>query len=153
MELIIRTDQMASSKWIKKVLTNDFVLIEEDIPKAGSPDFLNLTEKLKNKKSKQSFFYKSITDLLEVRRKQKAFHPNGLRSSISMGPKIFCFKRQSVDKKQIIICITNLSSKTQTKKINYKFLKWKNLLDYRSNHILDKMIKLKPFQTVWLSNI
>ena len=70
-----------------------------------------------------------------------------------MGSKIFCFKRQSVDKKQIIICITNLSSKIQKAKINSKFLKWKNLLDYSNNHILDKMIKLKPFQTVWLSNI
>ena len=113
----------------------------------------NITEKLKNTKSKQSIFYKSITDLLHIRRKQKAFHPNGLRSGINMGPKIFCFKRQSIDKKQIIICITNLSSKIQTKKIDNKFLKWKNLLDYSNNHILDKMIKLKPFQTVWLSNI
>ncbi|MBD1144868.1 alpha-amylase [Pelagibacterales bacterium SAG-MED37] len=113
----------------------------------------NITEKLKNKKSKQSIFYKSITDLLEVRLKQKAFHPNGLRSNINMGPKIFCFKRQSVDKKQIIICITNLSSKTQSKKISYKFLKWKNLLDFKNNYILDKTIKLKPFQTVWLSNV
>ncbi|MBD1162439.1 alpha-amylase [Pelagibacterales bacterium SAG-MED12] len=113
----------------------------------------NITEKLKNTKSKQSIFYKSITDLLHIRRKQKAFHPNGLRSNINMGPKMFCFKRQSIDKKQIIICITNLSSKTQSKKINHKFLKWKNLLDYSNNHILDKMIKLKPFQTVWLSNV
>jgi len=113
----------------------------------------NITAKLKNTKSKQSIFYKSITDLLHIRRKQKAFHPNGLRSGINMGPKIFCFKRQSVDKKQIIICITNLSSKIQTKKIDYKFLKWKNLLDCSNNHILNKMIKLKPFQTIWLSNI
>ena len=113
----------------------------------------NITEKLKNTKSKQSIFYKSITDLLEIRRKQKAFHPNGLRSNINMGPKIFCFKRQSVDKKQIIICITNLSSKSHSTKINYKFLKWKNLLGNSNNHILDKIIKLKPFQTVWLSNI
>ena len=69
-----------------------------------------------------------------------------------MGPKIFCFKRQSVDKKQIIICITNLSSKNRNAKINYKFLKWKNLLNLRTDHVLDKTIKLKPFQTIWLSN-
>ena len=91
--------------------------------------------------------------MLEVRRKQTAFHPNGLRSSMNMGPKIFCFKRQSIDKKQIILCMTNLSSKSQSIKINFKFLKWKDLLDNSNNHILGKMIKLKPFQTVWLSNI
>ena len=66
----------------------------------------NITKKLKNLKSKQSIFYKNITNLLEIRRKQKAFHPNGTRSSVSMGSKIFCFKRQSVDKKQTILCLS-----------------------------------------------
>ena len=112
----------------------------------------NITEKLKNLKSKQSIFYKNITNLLEIRRKQKAFHPNGVRSSFNMGKKIFCFNRQSVDKKQTILCITNLSSKVQSTKINQKFLTWKNLLSYNNNHISNKMIKLEPFQTVWLSN-
>ena len=112
----------------------------------------NINEKLKNIKSKQSIFYKSITKLLEIRGKQKAFHPNALRFNINMGPKIFCFKRQSIDKKQTILCITNLSSKTQTHKINFKFLKWKNLLNYKNNHLSNKMIKLEPFETIWLSN-
>ena len=112
----------------------------------------NITEKLKNSKSKQSIFYKNITNLLEIRRKQKAFHPNGIRSSVNMGKKIFCFKRQSLDKKQVILCITNLSSKVQSTKINQKFLTWKNLLSSNNNHISNKMIKLEPFETVWLSN-
>ena len=112
----------------------------------------NISEKLKNLKSKQSIFYKNITNLLEIRRKQKAFHPNGIRSSVNMGKKIFCFKRQSVDKKQSILCITNLSSKVQSTKINQKFLTWKNLLSSNNNHISNKMIKLEPFETVWLSN-
>jgi len=48
MELIIRTDAVASKQWLNKVLMNDYTLINEKIPKAGSPNFLNLTEKLKN---------------------------------------------------------------------------------------------------------
>ena len=112
----------------------------------------NISEKLKNLKSKQSIFYKNITNLLEIRRKQKAFHPNGIRSSVNMGKKIFCFKRQSVDKKQTILCITNLSSKVQSTKINQNFLTWKNLLSSNNNHISNKIIKLEPFETVWLSN-
>ena len=112
----------------------------------------NINEKLRDIKSKQSIFYKNITNLLEIRRKQKAFHPNGLRSYMNMGSKIFGFKRQSLDKKQTILCITNLSSKTQSQKINYKFLKWTNLLNYNNNHIFNQKIRLEPFQTVWLSN-
>ena len=46
-----------------------------------------------------------------------------------MGKKIFCFKRTSLDKKQIIYNITNLSSKYQKFKFNNKFNKYKNLLD------------------------
>ena len=116
-------------------------------------NYKNINKKLRNSKSKQSIFYKRITNLLEIRRKQKAFHPNGLRSSINMGSKIFCFKRQSFDKKQTILCITNLSSKVQCTRINHKFLTWKNLLNNKNNHISNKMIRLEPFQTVWLSNI
>ena len=112
----------------------------------------NITEKLKDIKSKQSIFYKSITNLLKIRRKQKAFHPNALRSNINFGPKIFGFKRQSLDKKQTILCITNLSSKVQSPKIDYKFIKWKNLLNFKDDHILHQKIRLEPFQTVWLSN-
>ena len=112
----------------------------------------NITKKLKNLKSKQSIFYKKITNLLEIRRKQKAFHPNGIRSSVNMGKNIFCFKRQSIDNKQTILCITNLSSKVQNTKFNQKFLTWKNLLSSNNNHILNKMIKLEPYETVWLSN-
>jgi sucrose phosphorylase len=100
----------------------------------------NITKKLKNLKSKQSIFYKKITNLLEIRRKQKAFHPNGIRSSVNIGKKIFCFKRQSVDKKQTILCITNLSSKVQSTKINQNFLTWKNLLSSNNNHISNKMM-------------
>ncbi len=113
----------------------------------------NINEKLKNTKSKQSIFYKNITDLLEIRRKQKAFHPNGLRSNINMGPKIFCFKRQSLDKKQTIICITNLSSKNQFPKIDKNFIKWKNLLKPIPKIKDKKYFELKPFETIWLSNI
>ncbi len=113
----------------------------------------NIINKLKNKNSKQSIFYKSITNLLEIRRKQKAFHPNGLRSYINFGPKIFGFKRQSLDKRQIIICVTNLSSKNQFPKINKNYIHWKNLINSKKKIKKTKYLELKPFETMWLSNI
>ena len=112
----------------------------------------NILSKLNNKKSKQSIFYKGITNLLEIRRKQKAFHPNALRTNVNLGSKIFCFKRQSIDKKQTIICLTNLSSKDQYPKLDNKFLKWQNLLKKNNKFNLNKKFQLKPFETLWLSN-
>ena len=97
-------------------------------------NFNNITTKLRDKKSKQSIFYRNIGALLEIKRKQKAFHPNASRININLGPKIFCFKRISKDKKQSIICMTNLSSKIQTpnfKKIgNYRDLIYLNHFNF-----------------------
>ncbi len=107
---------------------------------------------LSNNKSKQYIFYKSITKLLDIRKKQKAFHPNAPRYNFNINSKIFCFKRVSIDKKQTIMCITNLSSKNQYIKLNSKFLKWKNLLGSKLNFKSATKLKLEPFKTIWLSN-
>lgn len=111
----------------------------------------NITKKLKNNKTKQSIFYKNITNLLRIRKKQKAFHPNASRLNLNFGSKIYGFKRISKDKKQSIICITNLSSKTQRAHLNKTYHNWKNLIG--SNiEIFNKLLVLKPFETIWLSN-
>ena len=111
----------------------------------------NITKKLRDKNSKQSIFYQNLAKLLEIKRKQKAFHPNAKRSNINLGSKLFCFKRISLDKKQTIISITNCSSVDQYPKLNKKYSKWKNMIN-RKIHSLNKSLKLKPFETMWLSN-
>ena len=88
-------------------------------------------------------------NLIYIKKKNKAFHPNAKRENLNMGRKIFCFKRTSLDKKQIIYNITNLSSKTQKLNFNSKFKKYKNLLG-RPN--ISHMLELKPHQTLWLTN-
>ena len=88
-------------------------------------------------------------NLLYIKKQNKAFHPNAKRENLNMGKKIFCFKRTSLDKKQIIYNITNLSSKSQ--KLNFidKFKKYKSLLGGpKISHVLE----LKPHQTLWLTN-
>ena len=69
-----------------------------------------------------------------------------------MGQKIYGFKRISKDKKQTILCITNLSSKIQTIKIDKKKQKMKNLLNSKINSKNKKFLILKPFETIWLTN-
>ena len=114
-------------------------------------NFNNITTKLRDKKSKQSIFYRNIGALLETKRKQKAFHPNASRININLGPKIFCFKRISKDKKQSIICMTNLSSKIQTP--NFKKIgSYRDLLNSNLKFRKGTSLILKPFQTVWLTN-
>ena len=110
----------------------------------------NRLEKLINDKtSKQSVFYQKIMNLIYIKKQNKAFHPNAKRENLNMGRKIFCFKRISLDKKQVIYNITNLSSKPQKLNLNSKFKKYKNLLG-RPN--ISHMLELKPHQTLWLTN-
>ena len=113
----------------------------------------NITKKLSDKTSKQSIFLQNLGKLLDIKRKQKAFHPDAKRLNINLGSKIFCFKRISLDKKQTIISITNCSSIDQKPKLDKKYKKWKNIIHPQVKSTKDKALKLRPFETMWLSNI
>ena len=108
-----------------------------------------LEKLLKIKNSKQRILYNNITLLLNIRKKQKSFHPNAKRFSINLGSNFFAFKRISLDKKQTIFSITNMTSTYQTTKIGKNYLGWQNLLDSKLNY-KDNQLLMSPFQTVWL---
>ena len=58
----------------------------------------------------------------------------------------------SLDKKQTIICLTNLTSKLQNIKINQKYSNWKNLINPNSKFENKNTVTLSPFETIWLAN-
>ena len=70
---------------------------------------------------------------------------------LSFGKKVLAFKRVSLDKKQTIICISNVSSKSQSVLLANNQNNYKNLLSKNVN-IVSKRLILKPSETVWLSN-
>ena len=112
---------------------------------------LKLENHLKDKNSKQNKYYRNITNLLIIRNKQRAFHPNALRTTINLDSSVFCIRRTSLDLKQTITCITNMTSNIQLIKINHKIIKGKNLLN-KKLIIINKKLQLQPFQTVWISD-
>ena len=112
----------------------------------------NITSKLKNNESKQSIFYNKLCYLLNIRRKQKAFHPNATRLNLNFGPKIYGFKRISKDRKQTIICITNISSQKQKIKVHKENLKFRNLMNSKTKIVNKQFLLLDPFETIWLTN-
>ena len=92
-----------------------------------------------------------MTDLLKVRKKQKAFHPDAAQTTLKLGSKIFAIKRLSIDKKQSITCLTNVTSEKQFVNLNMNKGKFKNLLQDKLIFV-NKRLELKPFQTVWITN-
>ena len=106
---------------------------------------------LKDQNSKQNKYYKNMSNILTIRRKQKAFHPDANRKTLKLGSNFFGIKRVSTDNKQSIYCITNMTSKLQLLKVNKNILSKKNLLKSRLIKKSNK-IQFDPFQTVWLTN-
>ena len=113
---------------------------------------LNILKRMKNKNTKEHYIFETFKHLLNIRKKQKAFHPNALRTNINLGNNFFCIKRVSLDKQKTILSLTNLTSSLQNTKINKKFSKFKNLIDPHTKSQNLNSINMKPFETIWLSN-
>ena len=119
-------------------------------------EFSDLSKKLKNKNSLENIIYSKILNIISLRQKQIAFHPNATQYTLTLGNKLFGVWRQSIDRSQNIFAITNISSvvrELKLSKINlFENQLWFDLLkpDESLNNL--KILKLKPFQTVWISN-
>ena len=112
---------------------------------------LRLEKSLKNINSKQSIYYKNMINLLSIRKKNKAFNPDAFQLTLNLGSKIFAIKRVSVDKKQSIFCLTNVSSNRQIVDLRKNNIVGKNLL-HDKLFVINKKLELQPFQSVWISN-
>ena len=110
-----------------------------------------IEDHLKDQNSKQNKYYKNMSNILAIRSKQKAFHPNAIRKTLKLGDNFFGLKRVSTDNKQSIYCITNMTSKLQLLKVNKNIFYKRNLFSSKLTKKSGK-IQFEPFQTVWLTN-
>ena len=110
-----------------------------------------IEDHLKDQNSKQNKYYKNMSNILAIRSKQKAFHPNAIRKTLKLGANFFGIKRVSTDNKQSIYCITNMTSKLQLLKVNKNIFYKRNLFNSKLTKKSGK-IQFEPFQTVWLTN-
>ena len=62
--------------------------------------------------------YRNILNLIDIRKKQIAFHPNATQYTLNLGNNFFGIWRQSIDRKQSIFAIYNVTNKCQKLKIN-----------------------------------
>ena len=116
-------------------------------------DLINslIEDHLKDQNSKQNKYYKNMSNILAIRSKQKAFHPNAIRKTLKLGANFFGIKRVSTDNKQSIYCITNMTSKLQLLKVNKNIFYKRNLFNSKLTKKSGK-IQFDPFQTIWLTN-
>jgi sucrose phosphorylase len=99
----------------------------------------------------------TLKSLLNTRIKQSAFHPNATQFTLHLGLQLFGFWRQSQDKKQSVFCVSNVSDQPIALPLSELNLiiteSWFELISKKEITGLTQELLLKPYQTVWISNV
>ena len=105
----------------------------------------------------KSYIFFQLRKLMMIRKKQPAFHPNAVQFTLHLGSNLYGIWRQSLDKKQSIFCISNLSDKEVSLSLLdlnlIGFDHWRDLITEIEIDDITSEIKLKPYQTLWLTNL
>lgn len=100
--------------------------------------------------------YKRMKKLIGIRREQEAFHPNATQFTLHLGDQVFGFWRQSMDRRQSIFCISNISTNTLSLSLSdINLISTENWFDLISGDALkdiDGSFELQPYQTCWITN-
>jgi sucrose phosphorylase len=119
-------------------------------------DYHELLNELGNDNSLHHKVFTELKKLITIRRKQKAFHPNATQFTLHLGDNLFAFWRQSIDRRQSIFCIYNISNQPQTlalKDVNLIELdRWFDLIDSEEFDNPRETVELKPYEFLWISN-
>ncbi len=115
----------------------------------------DLEQALDNGSHHQKVFA-AISKLLRLRRQQPAFHPNATQYTLHTGEALFSFWRQSIDRRQSIFAIHNISDQPQTFNLSELNLiatdQWVDLVTEQVYADRVAQVTLMPYQYVWLSN-
>jgi len=119
-------------------------------------DFDALKEELDDAYSLHHQVLTQMSQLLSIRHAHSAFHPNATQFTLQLGNEVFGFWRQSIDRRQSIFCISNISKKTQTIRLSDINLigtdNWIDLLTQTPINSQLEDIQLAPYESAWISN-
>lgn len=120
-------------------------------------DYKELVHLLSKKGNQHNECYTKISNLIELRQKQPAFHPNATQFTLHMGDCLFGFWRQSIDRKQSIFCVYNISDRIQALHAGDLNLivtdSWYDLVTGSSLQENIDTIVFEPYQSMWISNL
>ncbi len=118
-------------------------------------DYSQLAEKLADQHSTHHQVYNQLKQLLQIRRRQTAFHPNATQFTLHLGDQLFGFWRQSLDRQQSIFCISNISDQVQHLSLADINLidneQWQDLISGQTC-MANMQLPMQPYQTVWITN-
>jgi glucosylglycerate phosphorylase len=113
-----------------------------------------LERELSDTTSLRSQVFQRLKQLLQIRASQPAFHPHGEQAVIDAGPGVFALRRISLDGKQTVLCLQNVTDQEQTAQVS-------GIVDPQRDLVQDEkvevgsqgVIALAPYQTLWLVSV
>nr|WP_297349299.1 sugar phosphorylase [uncultured Glaciecola sp.] len=119
-------------------------------------DFGKLVDALNTTQSTHAKILSGLSMLIRIRRSQPAFHPNATQFTLQLGKAIFGYWRQSIDRKQSIFCLSNITDEIQEVRLSDINLiennLWYDLVAAASINPATDQFLLAPYQTMWISN-
>lgn len=119
-------------------------------------DYTRLQELLDDPASTQSRVLSEMKRLVAIRTGQPAFHPNATQFTLQLGPSLFGFWRQSMDRSQSIFAIHNLGSEPASlPSLSLNLIdgeRWYDLLSPDDKVEADGIVHLAPYQCRWITN-
>jgi sucrose phosphorylase len=115
-----------------------------------------LDELLENEQSDQAIVFAELRRRLQIRRQQAAFHPDARQEVLHLGEHLFGFWRVSLDGKQKIFAVHNLTDQTRNLYLDGALDgqfegHWVGLLTGEVVTSERAMIELPPYHVLWLT--
>ena len=93
---------------------------------------------------------------LAIRTRHKAFHPDATQFTLHIKPGMFGFWRQSLDRRQSLFVVTNITRENKRLSLRdmnlFADTRWVDLLSGVTVNPENEELDLVPYQTVWISN-
>jgi sucrose phosphorylase len=120
-------------------------------------DHDELIELLEDESSMHHQAFSRLVDIITIRKRQRAFHPNATQFTMHFDESLFAFWRQSQDRRQSIFCIYNVTgevNRVALKDVNLIELdEWSDLISGYKYLDPREEIVLQPYDFVWISNM
>jgi sucrose phosphorylase len=119
-------------------------------------DAERLGEALADQDSNHHRVLTALKHLIALRKEQAAFHPNATQFTLHLGDSLFGFWRQSLDRRQSLFCVHNLTAVAQQLTLSRLNLvvnhSWRELIT--DTPLEEDRVEwtLAPYQTLWITN-
>ena len=140
---------------------NDYELMDKNQNKRSinrsQLEYNYLKKVLSDTRTKNYKIFHQLKKIIQLKRKQNGFHPNATQFTFNLGINFFALWRQSLDKKQSIFCISNITNVFQYLDLSEVNLiateNWTDLITGEKIKDIQETVAVKAYQTLWISNV